>query len=214
MKHLHFPKNKDAGFTLLELLVALFIFSILSTILVAALQSVINAYTESEKKADRLRSLQRALLILSRDIEQTTFRPIVNTVGKEEPAFVGTMRGFSFTHFGVGDPSGNALTSAMQRVDYHFSERSLWRTVYRVLDQAPQTQAKAHPLLENVSVASFQYVDKQQRLHSTWPIEGENNKEPLPRAVKINLTIPHWGKLSQLYVISADPKTLSATPSS
>src|SRR5437762_2019018 len=89
-----------AGFTLLEILIALFIFTILSFLLTAALRTVINAQSGTEDKALRLRELQMILLTMSRDIEQTVNRPITNAVGKEEAAFVGTENGFVFTHTG------------------------------------------------------------------------------------------------------------------
>lgn len=196
---------KNSGFTLLELLIALFIYAILSTILVGALNSVIRAYKGSEQSADRLRSLQRVFLILSRDIEQALMRPIINATGKEELAFIGDAKGFSFTHFGVADPSGIALRSSMQRTSYAYHDRTLWRSVFPVLDQARETQAKTRALFEGVNTISFEYLDKQHKFHGRWPVEDKSG-ELLPRAVKINLTFPNWGKMSQLYVIAANPK--------
>jgi type II secretion system protein J len=66
-----FSMVRRAGFTLLEILIALFIFTIVSMILVSALHNVLNNQAATEKKAHQLAKLQIAMLLMSRDIEQT-----------------------------------------------------------------------------------------------------------------------------------------------
>ncbi|MBX3709948.1 MAG: type II secretion system minor pseudopilin GspJ [Gammaproteobacteria bacterium] len=188
------------GFTLLEVLIALFIFTILSMILVTALHSVIQSQAGTENKAGRLRQLQITLLIMARDIEQTVNRPVLNHLGKEEAAFVGAPRKFAFTHTGFANPIGTFARSTLQRTGYIWNEAVLSRMTWPVLDQAPQTQAHNRRLLTNVSDAHFQYLGEDGRFYDHWPLEGGGN-QPLPRAIRVYLSIPHWGKLSQLYVI-------------
>src|SRR5690242_2240764 len=96
-------QNKNGGFTLLEILIALFIFTILSLMLASALHNVIGIQTATENNADRLRKLQIVLLIMSRDIEQTVNRPVMGVNGKEEIAFRGTPLKFEFTHTGLAN---------------------------------------------------------------------------------------------------------------
>lgn len=197
--------SEKNGFTLLEVLIALFIFTLLSVMLLGGLRTVINAYSRTEQSAERLRTLQHALLIISRNIEQTVNRPVLNATGNEEPSFVGTPRSFSFTHLGQGDPTGQSLRITMQRTTYTFQHNAIWRQVFAMLDQAPQTQATRQILLDQVEDANFEYLDRTKHFHHEWPIE-QVAEEILPRAVRITLKIANWGKISQLYVIAADPK--------
>lgn len=197
--------NSTAGFTLLEILIALFIFTLLSMMMVGGLHSVINAQSGTEKNAERLRKLQFALLVMSRDIEQTVNRAVLNASGKEEIAFIGAPRGFTFTHTGLANPTGAFARSALQRTRYEWRDDSLWRVTWAVLDQAPQTEPHTRLLLTEVTDARFQYLDKDGRFQDNWPIEGQS-RQPLPHAVRIFLSLSPLGKMggemSQLYVIS------------
>ena len=55
-------RNKKMGFTLIEILIALFVFTIISMIMVSALHNIFNYQAETEKQAARLNELQLALL--------------------------------------------------------------------------------------------------------------------------------------------------------
>lgn len=211
--HCRTKKIKQAmiGFTLLEILIALFIFTILSTMLMSALHTVINAQSVAEKNAERLRSLQMALLIMSRDIEQTVNRPIMNASGKEEVAFIGTAKSFTFTHTGIANVFGLLTRSALQRTGYAWDNHALVRLAWPVLDQSPQTKSEMRVLLSNVIEAHFRYVDKEGQFHNEWPTDEAEN-QALPRAISVNLTLSKWGTLSQLYVIPAQPISASSPP--
>ena len=213
MNKVHMKKHNRiiSGFTLLEILIALFIFTILSLILVSALRTVINAQSGTEDKAERIRKLQMVLLIMSRDIEQAVNRPIINANGKEEAAFVGTPKHFEFTHAGFANPTGVLARSTLQRTGYGWNDNSLLRLTWPVLDQAPETQAHKRVLLNDVTEAHFQYLDKNGRFQDVWPLEGEENP-PLPRGIRVYLTIAHWGKMSQFYLIPAQASNNKQLP--
>lgn len=190
------------GFTLLEILIALFIFTIVSLLLMNALHNVMNAQSVTERNATRLQHLQLMLLLFSRDIEQAIDRPIWNAEGNEESAFFGSAHQLIFTHTGFANPLGTLARSSLQRTSYLWNENALWRKTWDVLDQASSSQPHSRTLITDVEQASFEYLDKNGRFHDHWPLES-NKAESLPRAVKIHLTIANWGSLSQLYVIPA-----------
>lgn len=198
--NLHVNRYFSKGFTLLEVLIALFIFTIISVILVGALRSVIDAHAGTEKSASRLRKLQFALLMISRDIDQAVNRPVLNVSGKEDPAFIGTARSFVFTHTGYANLTGAATRSILGRAGYTWNEGDLWRLTWDVLDQAPQSRPNWRKMMDKVAFARFQYLNKEDRFVDNWPIEGDANQS-LPRAIKIEFTFLNWGKISQLYVI-------------
>lgn len=199
---------KDQGFTLLEILIALFIFSILSMMLLGALHSTMSAQSEVEKSAARLRMMQMALLVLSRDVEQTVNRPVRLASGKEEAAFMGTSRGFTLTHAGFSNPEGTLLHSSMERTRYEVHDQALWRMTSAALDAAPQTTFVSRRLLNEVEAIRFQYLDKENHFHEVWPLLGAS-QQVLPRAVKVTITISQWGNLDQLYVIAVQPSQTS-----
>lgn len=198
-----FNLRRSNGFTLLEILVALFIFTILSMMLSGALSRVISAHERTEYKAKQLRDLQMALLVFSRDIEQAVNRPGTDASGKEIPALTGGSRDIQFTHTGRASLSTRVPQSTLVRVQYSFSEQKWWRKVWQVLDQAPQTRATERPFLSEVVEGRFEYLDKQGHFHNEWR-GSEDLQEPLPRAIRLTIKLARSGQLSQLYLISAD----------
>jgi general secretion pathway protein J len=194
------------GFTLFEILIALFVFAILSLLLAGALRQVISAQTGAESKAKRLRSLQITLLLMSRDIEQIVNRSIKTASGSEEKAFIGTSKSFTLTHAGIANPTGFAKQSALQRTKYSYQDNHISRIVWPVLDQAPQTTPHSRQLISGVTSAYFEYLDKNKQFQSTWPLEGSDPRL-LPRAIKVTLTISEWGSISQIYVLPTEANT-------
>ncbi len=191
------------GFTLLEIIVALFIFSIVSMILISALHNIINNQAATEKNAARLEKLQIALLLLSRDLEQTINRPII-TPSKKEEGFLGTSTTVIFTHAGLQNPF-NALTrTTLQRTRYQFNDNRLIRTTSPVLDPTENTPFDSRTLLTDVSALQFDYLDKNNKFQPTWP-PADQATAVLPRAVRVTLTLKNWGKIHQLYVITGQP---------
>jgi general secretion pathway protein J len=193
-----FLKN---GFTLLEIMIALFIFTLLSMILVGALRNIIDSVAGTENKAERLRKLQMTLLMMSRDIEQTVNRPIINNSGKFDPAFIGSAHRFVFTHAGMARSSHTQAQSVLQRTAYQWDNYQLVRLIWQVLDQPPKSQPLSRILLAEVSEAHFEYLDKNGRFYNEWPLNGQGSDAPLPQGIRIYLTFAKWGTMTQLYLI-------------
>ena len=192
--------TKNKGFTLLEILIALFIFTILSMMLVKSLHSVIDLSSRTDQHATRLRQMQMALLILSRDIEQIVDRPIFIASGAKEASLVGTSREFTFTHMGFANPMGMSVQSNLQRTRFFWDNNSLWQMSWEALDQAPSSKSHTRRLLEGVTTLRFQYLDQLGRFHDDWPLLDQTN-QILPQAIRISFTLASWGKMSQFYVI-------------
>jgi general secretion pathway protein J len=194
--------QKYKGFTLLEILIALFIFSIISLILAAALRSVINAAEGTERNAEKLHALQTTFLLLSRDVEQALNRPVRNKISHETPAWLGEEQSMTFTRGGVVSLGGE-MRSGLQRVAYTYSDGQLSRLTWARVDaEAQPSQSKV--LLSHLLKVEFLYVDKALHIQKAWPSkDGGDNPEALPIAVIINLACKDWGKISQLYLVGA-----------
>jgi general secretion pathway protein J len=199
------PNNKKlprrhAGFTLLEILIALFIFSIVSMIMVSALHSVLTTQSVMEKNTARFNQLQIALVILSRDMEQAVNRPVVTAAGANELAMAGTKNDIRFTHAGHANPLGEMPRSTLQRVHYFTRDHVLIRETWQALDITHDTQSSERELLNDVEELRFEYLDRNGKFHRDWPDSGKT-EIPLPRAVRVYITLKTLGKMSQLYVL-------------
>lgn len=192
--------RKNKGFTLLEILIAMFIFTIVSIIMVTGLRSVLNSQAATEKQSDKLARLQIAVLIMSRDIEQAINRPITNAKGGMDPGLVGTPRSFTFTHAGFANPQGELQRSTLQRSQYSLDQENLIRETWQVLDQTAKTLPDSRVLLNNLSDIRFEYLDTEGKFTNNWPSSGVS-KSPLPLAIRIQLTLKNMGKFSQIYLL-------------
>lgn len=205
-------KNNKLGFTLLELLIALFIFSMIAVITTNALHTTLTSQARTETHAQRIAQIQMALLLMSRDFQQVVNRPITNNGGGIDQPFIGTTTSAIFTHAGYVNPQGQLTRSTLQRTRYRLSKNRLIREIWPVLDQTSTTIPTARILLTEVNEVQFQYLDKTNRLLERWPPPDQTSNEvSLPKAVRITLVLNDLGKLSQFYVIPIQPKP--TTPS-
>ena len=89
------------GFTLLELLIAMAIFSVLVTGSYSLLRSVRTTHEAADAIWTRLDSLQRTQITLQKDFFQLARRPVRNELGEREAAlFAGSAGEVSFTRHG------------------------------------------------------------------------------------------------------------------
>lgn len=192
----------NKGFTLLEILVALFIFTIVAMMTVGALHTVFNTQSATEKKSENIAELQIAMTLLSRDFEQIVDRPITNASGQVEASFIGEKNTATFTHAGLANPTGTLQRSTLQRTQYRLENGNLIRESWPELDQVPQSQPSQRILLNNVTSLQFRYLDKDGHFQPAWPSPDQpNNNGELPRAVRVIITLKNLGKMSQLYII-------------
>ena len=195
------PLKRSTGFTLLEILVALFIFTIIAVIMTRALHSVFDSQAVTEERAARLAQLQMATLLLSRDIEQMIDRPIKNTERSTEAALIGTATRITFTHAGLANPLGQLQRSTLQRTRYFMDKNQLIRQTWEVLDLAPTSKPDDRILLHNITALRFDYLDAEGHYNDRWPPSNKPKAAVFPQAVKISLVISHWGTMTQVYII-------------
>lgn len=194
-----------SGFTLLELLVALSIFTVLATMAYTALNSVLNARKQVEAKSARLTALQTTFMVLQRDIEQAAARGIRDEFGDNQPALQGGGVGttvLSLTRNGWRNPLGLAR-SHLQRVAYLFNNKQLIRQSWSILDRAPNTEAYSEVLLDEVSAVDVRFLTQDAQWLGYWPPQANGaqagNSVALPRAVEISLGVEGWGRITRLF---------------
>jgi general secretion pathway protein J len=195
---------RNKGFTLLEILIALFVFSIISLIMVSALHTALNTQTVTEKNAERFSQLEITFNLVSRDMEQIIDRPIVNAKGSTEAALIGTSTDISFTHAGLANPFGELTRSTLQRTHYFLSKSTLIRESWPELDRTTKTISSQRELVNDIVDLRFQYLDQEGKFQHVWPPQGQTQVS-MPKAIRIELTFKNHDKMSQLYLIPGQP---------
>jgi general secretion pathway protein J len=186
------------GFTLVELLVSLFIFGMLSAAGVALLSFSVRAQEAAEARLGDLAGFRRAGALLAGDLAQAAPRLARDRSGNPRPAFEG----------GSGESGGVALAfvrrgwenlddaprASLQRVEYSFVEGRLERRIYPRLDGAepmPATQ-----VVVGVRRLRFRYRDRDGAWRERW---DPSNPAELPRAVELVMDAAGSGTTRQLF---------------
>jgi general secretion pathway protein J len=181
-------RNRQAGFTLLELLVALLVFSVLATMAYGGLSAVLRGREQIEQATAKLGGLQILFRVLERDLAQTLPRGYRDSLGSRQIAFAGGAGHddlLEFTTGGNPDPLRPQAPDPV-RIDYRLANGVLTRRIWPVLDRTQQTTAAAVPLLTGVAAVRVRFLDVAWR--DTWPPPVPSGLR-LPRAVEFILTL-------------------------
>lgn len=183
---------KSKGFTLVELLVAIAIFAVLSALGWKVLDYIIQTKDRNAVHEQRLSQLQDTYQQILRDTVQAV--PLTaNINGDIQPALVLQNGRFNFSKTGVTDPLEEGI-SPDERVEYQYraDEQKLYRLKYRNLNQTGRDQPESSVLLSDVE--QFQIVVLNLNEMTQWPdssfdLNQVEQKQRLPKGIKINLMV-------------------------
>ena len=139
------------GFTLLELLVAITVFGVMSAIAYRGLVEVAISDDALKLEGERLKRLQFAFGLFERDVRQSVPRGIRDGFGQPMPALIGTPNRFSMTRAGWSNPMSRPRAS-LERVDYQFDGGQMLRLGWPVLDRAQSSQPESLVLVEEIDL--------------------------------------------------------------
>jgi general secretion pathway protein J len=192
----------DGGFTLVELLVSLTIFGMLSAAGVALLSFSVQAQEAASVELEKLGEVRRFGSIMTSDFAQAAPRISREPDGSFRPAFVGgTGQGetttVSLVRRGWENLDG-ANRSSLQKVEYRLRGQALERVAYRFVDGAPPMEPVV--LAEGVRSLRLRYRDKEGAWRERWdPVEISE----LPRAVELILDTEQAGTVRQLFLVGS-----------
>lgn len=196
-------KRLSQGFTLLELMVAIAIFAILSALAYGGLNSVLNTKQETQQHAEHLKKLQLALFFIERDLQQIVARPRHTAYGEYEAALqAGDFDALiSFTRAGNPNPA-EQLRSHLQRVNYVLEENTLYRLSWNFVDHPDHHLPLRVELLNDVSNISFRFLDKNNEWKENWSQNKQNETlAVLPNAIEVILEHERWGNIRRLLLL-------------
>ena len=180
------------GFTLVELLVAIAIFAVLSALGWKVFDYLAKVKDRNAMHEANLEQLQESYQQILRDTTQAV--PLTaNVKGQQQPALVLQNGRFNFSKTGVTDPLQQSI-SPHERVEYQYraDEKKLYRLKYRNLHQTGNDQPESSVMLDEVEAFEIMVLNPNEL--SSWPESSVDSQQTeqlrlLPKGIKINLTV-------------------------
>lgn len=186
--------REQAGFTLVEVMVALMIFGMIAAAGVAILAFSIRAQAASGARLDDGAALGRTIAVLSADLAQATVRPTRDEAGTPRPAFVGDPGGLSLVRGGWTNIDANTRPG-LQKAAWRLDGTNLVRVAYPQLDGAvplPPTR-----MLAGVREARFRF-----RYGGAWSERWDGAiGAPLPQALELTLRREDGTQLRAMFLV-------------
>lgn len=197
--------SSKRGFTLLELLVAIAIFSVLSVMAYAGLDTVITTKKSTQQASDRIAEIQLVMMRITNDLRQAVPRKVRDEYG----SFIHAMElsktdgtSMEWSRGGYRNPA-RLTRSHVQRVAYKLEQQKLTRVTWPVLDRAQDTESIQSVVLSDIESMEWRFLNNENEWVSAWPEEEEKAElYPLPKAVEFNVEIKSFGKIRRLILVA------------
>ena len=182
--------KKQHGFTLIEIMISVIIFAIISVISYRIITSLINTKQIAGSAQEKWGNLS----LVNSNMGTSWNRVIPLVVRDGNGAILPALQGKSklssnydsqleLTLSGyIGDDVYG--TTPPKRIGYRFNQGSLYLVTWPVLNRVLTTVPQIDLLMDNVQSFSALYLYSDKQWHDSWPPEG-GDPTVLPRAVKL-----------------------------
>jgi general secretion pathway protein J len=194
-----------SGFTLLEILIAMFIFAVVLSTIFTSYTGTFRIIDEVESQADIYAMARVALARMQEDLESVCFKEVETSEAGESATrpfiFLGenkeieerdadTLRFFSRAHLSLGEGEGN---SDIAEISYYLKEKDegeelvLYRSDTPELTEPPEEATGGQVLCDGLFAVNITYFDDEGQAYENWDSTEEEFKAKLPKRVSIQL---------------------------
>jgi general secretion pathway protein J len=211
------PASLRAGFTLIEVMVAMFIAAIMLALGYSAINQAAKERDNLTIKQARITEIQRGMRVVAQDFAQMVARTARDNEGggNIQAAVIATNKDdtlITFSRAGWSNPAG-VQRPAEQRVRYRFIDGSLVREHWLSVDPALNAAPRQRVLLTKVKSVTMRFLDPVTRnWRDDWPaaasISGPVNPANIdqllrtrPIAIELTVVLEDWGRVQRLFEI-------------
>lgn len=202
--------SRQHGFTLLEVLVAIAVFAMLSLSAYQVMNNVMRSDAQSQDHNQRLKDIQRATIMMDNDFRQIVARksrlegdsPSNKLLQASEYLLDSSSAGIMFIRIGWQNPESMFPRGDVTRVGYLIVDDNLERVWFRYPDTVVGEKPLVKMLLKGVTKLTFEfYYDK--KWHDKW-----DRSNAVPEGIKVIMTLKDLGDIERIYIVpsSALPK--------
>lgn len=201
--------KQNYGFTLIEILVAMAIFTVIGLASTGVLTSVINSDQLSSERFERLEELQRAMLTIERDILQIVPRavringdPVDTVISGGEDVFDSDADGLGFVRLGWHNPQMLLPRSSLQAVGYRIQEQQLQRLYGNYVDNVIGYEPKVKVLLFGIEDFRVSFLTKAEQLEEPEEWDEAYSSSTLPIAISITIVSKTFGEIRREFMLA------------
>jgi general secretion pathway protein J len=194
----------EAGFSLLEALVTLFVVSILAAAGASVLSLTLNGRARFEEHTGQIADLERANAMLKTDLAQLARRDTRDALGNPRGyAFMGGSPGeplLAFARVGRENPDGLEARGSVAYVEYALNDDALVRRMAVRADPTDDT-----PVLDTVLMRGVESAEVEFSSGGAWrPLAAvsadADDGGSFPEAVALTLELADGGEVRQLFL--------------
>ena len=193
--------KRARGFTLIEVMTALLVLSLLALMSYRGLSAVLDAREHVKHETDKWRRVAAFFARFERDVELAAPRP-VRTADGLAPAWRGAapetaQASLEFSRFASTEGVDTA-----RRIGYRLNEKQeieLW--LWPGLDVAPDTLPARYPVLAGVKTFELQYLNPALAWVDAWPTSAADR--PIPRAVRLRIVLASNEEIVRVFVLQS-----------
>lgn len=200
------------GFTLIEILIAMAIFTLIGLASTGLLTTVIDSNDISEERFAKLQLLQRAMITIERDLQQAVPRSTRVNGEKQDVVMAGGETddsdddGIGFVRGGWHNPQLMLPRSTLQFVAYRLQENKLERLYSNYVDNVIGYEPKVRVLLEDIESLKIEFLATANSgsLNEDEDLSWSENYKgtALPRAVAIEFVSKDFGKIRREFTLT------------
>lgn len=188
--------QRQQGFTLLEIMIALTIFAVISLLAWQILDGAMRTSNATDVAATRLNQLQRAYNLLERDFFQLQARAPRN----EPDVFVQSKDGLALTTL-----NGVSGQVQLERVRWRLKDKTLWRDIWPVIDGPADAEPEKVPILSDIKAMSWRFWK------ASW-LDKWTDTAHQPEGVEVLLTMENGDTWRWVFTTPGDLPIAPAAP--
>lgn len=180
-----FKQTVIEGFTLVEMVVAVAVFAVISVASYSTINVVLNGRSIINQKHEQLSSLQRMHALMKNDFRYALNRSVRNEFGDTEAPFMANQDGELFrltTLYPRVEGAGK-----LKRVSWVVEDGSVWRNEFAALDRGQEEGKFRREIIQGVELVNmyfFENKDSEVERKTDW-----DSVDTLPVAVELELEL-------------------------
>lgn len=195
------PAGTARGFTLIELMTALLVLSLLALMSYRGLSAVLDAREHVKLETDKWRRVSAFCARFERDVQLAAPRAVRSDSGTE-PAWRGAAVAAPAPRLVFSRFAATEGVDTARRIAYQLNEKQeieLW--LWPGLDVAPGTLPLRYPVLAGVKAFELQYLNPALAWVDAWPtVAGD---PPLPQAVRLRIVLSSDEEIVRIFALQS-----------